>query len=162
MPVDYEYVSLWDCCVSDKQNNWQQPIQSCLCDRANRNGRVLFLKSSLVLDGHMCDQSGENGGFFGLMQVGRLVERSVVRFWDFHASGKGCRDGLSAHQKNSTSSIHCEGEPVSGTGRMRLLAYPSQNLINTIIGCLCFLWIDCWNFITGCAAFARIAMGKNS
>ena len=128
MPVDYGYVSLWDSCVSDKQSKWQQTLQRCVCNWANRNGSVLFLKSSWLLDGHLCGQIGENGGCFGLMQVGRLVGRSFDRFWDFHASGKDCPDELSAHQKYSTSSIFCEGDSVSRNEENEIACVPKSVL----------------------------------
>ena len=128
MPVDYEYVSSWECCVSGIQSNWQQTLQRRVYDRANRNGSVLFPKSSWRLDGHLSDQSEENGGCFGLMQMGRLVERSFDQFWDFHAFGKECLDGLLAHRKDSTSSIHREGDPVSGNREDEIACVPKSVL----------------------------------
>ena len=122
MPVDYEYVFSWDCCVSDKQDKWRQRLRRCDCNRAKRNGSVLFPKSSWLLDGHLCDQSRENGGNFRLMQVGHIVERSFDRIWDFHASGK------EAHQKDSTSSIHRKGDPVNGNGEDVMACAPKSVL----------------------------------
>ena len=44
MPADYNYVSSWECRVSDKQSKWQQILKRRVCNRANRNGSVIFCK----------------------------------------------------------------------------------------------------------------------
>ena len=114
-------VSSWDCCVSDKQSTWQQTLQQRVCDRASRNRSVFFLNSSGFLDGilvflttHLCSQKDENGVCLELKQAGRPGEWPRDWWWDFHASGKECRDALLARQEGSTASMHCEGDPVGG------------------------------------------------
>ena len=90
----------------------------------------IFLKSSLLLVRHSCNQSGETWVCFDLMGAAQNVGGPFDWFWELSVYGRGSCDRLLFPRKLSKVSYVSRETLKVGTLKPRLFAYPSQYLIN--------------------------------